>query len=190
MCVSTSSREDQTELVLPDQECEKSTRPEEVEPCPELPICEASSEMAPIVYTVEKNSAFYNISPYEREEVGVASTTTDRLGSTEVEPEILEFDNVVDVDNTGEGSVLNGKSKWQVSKWSQCAAGRRTRKVFCPGSREPPACNVDSKPLEVEECRTGKWATGASLSALRHLLSSKIFSRTFLCLRAHKNFNR
>ncbi|XP_014212898.1 A disintegrin and metalloproteinase with thrombospondin motifs 7-like isoform X2 [Copidosoma floridanum] len=154
MCVAASRGEDQPELALPDQDCDKDARPEEVEPCPELPVCEPSSEAPLIVYADEKSAAFYNVS----EPAG--STTLDGLGSTEVEPEILEFDNVVDVDNPEESSKYNAKPKWQVSKWSYCSAGRKTRKVFCSVAVDSEACGLENKPADTEECRAGKWVTG------------------------------
>lgn len=159
MCVSAGRDEDQPELAVPDHECNKATRPEEVEPCPNLPTCELSSEVPVIVYAENKNSEFYNISPNESESVA-PPTTLDGLDSTEADPEILEFDNVLDADSPDENSMYNRKPKWQVSKWSQCLDGRRTRRVFCSAPGDVIACDPDNKPLESEQCFTGKWTTG------------------------------
>ncbi|XP_058791998.1 A disintegrin and metalloproteinase with thrombospondin motifs 7-like isoform X2 [Phymastichus coffea] len=149
MCVSASRGEDQPELALPDHDCDENARPEEVEPCPELPLCETVSTEAPIIMiaTDEKNTAFYNVSE---------ATDSTTLDSTE----ILEFDNVVDVDGPIDNSDYNAKPKWQVSKWSQCISGKRTRKVSCSIVNESGMCGIETKPSDMEECKSGKWVTG------------------------------
>lgn len=149
MCVSASRGEDQPELALPDHDCDESARPEEVEPCPELPLCEAVSTETPVIVIAsdEKNTAFYNVSE---------ATDSTTLDSTE----ILEFDNVVDVDGPSDGLDYNSKPKWRVSKWSQCINGKRTRKVSCSIANESGTCGIESKPSDSEECKSGKWVTG------------------------------
>lgn len=174
MCVATIRGDDQpSELTLPDQNCDQNVRPDEVEPCPDLPICKpagSSNEASLRIYADDKNPAFYNVS----ETLAVASAGSGSAGSSEVNgpgsteiepPEILEFDNVVDVDNSKESSKYNAKPKWQVSKWSYCANGRRSRRVFCSttttsGSEVEATCGHENKPTDVEECKSGKWVTG------------------------------
>lgn len=167
MCVSTSKGEDEPELALPDQDCDSELRPEEVEPCPDLPLCEvsSSSEAPFIVYAAEdKSAAFYNITGGVGG-LGGSGSGSSSESSTEIEPpEILEFDNVVEVDGAPEdGSMYNAKPKWQVSKWSHCLGGRRTRKVSCSvpsATGEESGCKLESRPSDSEECFAGKWATG------------------------------
>ncbi|KAJ8669558.1 hypothetical protein QAD02_000817, partial [Eretmocerus hayati] len=157
MCVSESSNEDQSELALPDHDCDKDVRPAEFEQCPDLPICQPTPETPVIVYRDDKNVDFYNIS-----ELLSNSTTSRGFGSSEIDTEILEFDNIIEGDSPGdENSPLNSNPRWQVSKWSQCVNGKRNRKVSCSSTdNNTTSCNVDNKPSDVEDCTSGKWATG------------------------------
>lgn len=148
MCVSSGKEPDKSELALPDRECDKNIKPEEFGKCHSLPICGSTSEVPIIVYADNKDAAFYNITTNEQNIVIVDKNTTD-------EPEILEFDNVVD-ENSG-NSMYNPKRRWLVSKWSQCTNGKRTRKVTCSAVGE---CNLKNKPASSEECRGEKWITG------------------------------
>lgn len=153
MCVSTGAGPNRSDLALLDRECDKNTRPEEVQPCPDLPPC-MSTEVPLIVYADNKDNkdTFYNINLNEQDGI----TMVDSL--TTEEPEILEFDNVVD--ENPDNSMYNTKSKWTVSKWSHCTGGKRSRKVTCSVSGD---CNPDNKPVSVEDCYSGKWVTGELL---------------------------
>lgn len=152
MCVSSASDTNRSDLALPDKDCDKQIRPEEVGPCPDLPPCGISSEIPLIVYANNKDASFYNISPNDPDGI----TIIDSL--TTVEPEILEFDNVVDENQ--DNSMYNTKSKWIVSKWSHCSNGKRNRKVSCS---IPDDCDLDDKPSITEDCRAGRWITGQYL---------------------------
>ncbi|XP_014473812.1 PREDICTED: A disintegrin and metalloproteinase with thrombospondin motifs 7-like [Dinoponera quadriceps] len=145
MCVVSGT--DRADLAVPDRDCKKNERPKEVEPCPDLPVCGPTTEVPLIVYADNKDTSFYNISDQDGITI-VNGLTTD-------EPEILEFDNVVD--ENPDNSMYNTRPKWTVSKWSHCSNGKRSRKVTCfvPGD-----CNPDNKPASVEDCRSGKWITG------------------------------
>ncbi|XP_032687122.1 A disintegrin and metalloproteinase with thrombospondin motifs 7-like isoform X2 [Odontomachus brunneus] len=145
MCVVSGT--DRADLAVPDRDCKKDERPKEVEPCPNLPPCGPTTEVPLIVYADNKDMSFYNISDQDGITI-VNGLTTD-------EPEILEFDNVVD--ENPDNSMYNTKSKWTVSKWSHCSNGKRSRKVTCS---VPGDCNPDNKPPGVEDCRSGKWITG------------------------------
>ena len=147
MCVSSSKDADGSDLALPDRDCDKENRPEEVGPCSDLPPCGPASEIPMIVYTDNKDASFYNISSND-------GVTIVDVNATD-EPEILEFDNVVD--ENPDNSMYNTKSKWVVSKWSHCIYGKRTRKVSCS---IPSDCNVDDRPPSAEDCRGEKWVTG------------------------------
>ncbi|KAG7204371.1 hypothetical protein KM043_004815 [Ampulex compressa] len=149
MCVSSGMGTDRSDLALPDRDCNKGVRPEEVGPCPDLPACGASSELPLIVYAENKDASFYNVSSSDPEGMAVAGGPTTR------ETEILEFDNVVD-DNP-DNSMYNTKSKWIASRWGPCVNGKRSRKVGCIGQGD---CNPESEPLAGEACRTGKWISG------------------------------
>ncbi|XP_012218782.1 A disintegrin and metalloproteinase with thrombospondin motifs 7 isoform X4 [Linepithema humile] len=148
MCVFSGAGTDRSDLALPDRDCDKNMRPEELEPCPDLPPCGPTSEVPLIVYADNKDMSFYNISLNEQDMTIVDGLTTE-------EPEILEFDNVVD--ENPDNSMYNTKSKWTVSKWSHCSNGKRSRKVTCsiPGD-----CNPDNKPPSIEDCYSGKWISG------------------------------
>lgn len=147
MCVSSGKEPDKTDLALPDRECDKNIKPDELEQCPNLPQCEITSEIPFIIYTDNKDIEFYNITTNEQNIIIVDKNTT-------YESEILEFDNV---DDNPDNSMYNTKPKWLVSKWSHCAHGKRTRKVTCSVSGD---CNVKNKPASSEECRGEKWFTG------------------------------
>ncbi|XP_034943192.1 A disintegrin and metalloproteinase with thrombospondin motifs 7 isoform X2 [Chelonus insularis] len=149
MCVSSAKDPDGSELALPDRECDKNAKPAEVGPCIDLPPCGPTSEIPLIIYTDNKVAAFYNISTNDQSNL----ITVD--GNSTEEPEILEFDNVVD--ENPNNSVYNTKSKWLVSKWSHCIHGKRIRKVSCSSAGD---CNLKNKPASSEECRGEKWVTG------------------------------
>lgn len=157
MCVSTSRSEDEPELALPDQDCDADSRPEEVEPCPDLPLCEPLG--GPVVVYAgedEPDADFYNVSRSTRYNgSSEVSSEVSTEASTEIlePPEILEFDNVVD------GGAAE---EWQVSKWSHCLGGRRSRKVSCSAAGAPTSCKLESRPADSEECFAGKWVTGES----------------------------
>ncbi|KAK0181582.1 hypothetical protein PV327_003855 [Microctonus hyperodae] len=148
MCVSSGKGPDRPDLALPDRECDKNEKPVEIGPCIDLLPCGPTSDIPLIVYADNKDTAFYNITNEQINIIGVDGNSTE-------EPEILEFDNVVD--ENPDNSMYNTKSKWLVSKWSHCIHGKRTRKVTCslPGD-----CNLKSKPTSAEECRGEKWSTG------------------------------
>lgn len=149
MCVFSDTDTSRSDLALPDRDCDRDIRPEEVEPCPNLQPC-STTETPLIVYADNKDTSFYNISLNEQDSI------TTALGLTTVEPEILEFDNVVD--ENPDNSMYSTKPKWTVSKWSTCSNGKRSRKVTCsiPGECKPNR----NKPSSVENCRSGKWITG------------------------------
>ncbi|GAB1865490.1 A disintegrin and metalloproteinase with thrombospondin motifs 7-like isoform X1 [Camponotus japonicus] len=149
MCVFSGDGTDRSDLALPDRDCDKNIRPEEVEPCPDLPPCGPTSEIPLFVYADNKDMSFYNISLNEQDGITIVDSLTTE------EPEILEFDNVVD--ENPDNSMYNTKSKWTVSKWSHCSNGKRSRKVTCS---VPGDCNPDNKPISVEDCYGGKWITG------------------------------
>lgn len=146
MCVSSGTGTDRSDLALPDKDCDKDIKPEEVGPCEDLPPCgPPSSEIPLIVYTENKDASFYNVSSNDHDGIAIDGLTTE-------EPEILEFDNVVD--ENPDNSMYNTKSKWIVSRWSHCSYGKRNRKVVCSS---PGDCNLDEKPAIVEDCHEGKW---------------------------------
>lgn len=149
MCVFSGMGTDRSDLALPDRDCDKHMRPEEMEPCPDLPPCGPTSEVPLIVYADNKDMSFYNISLNEQDGITIVD------GLTTEEPEILEFDNVVD--ENPDNSMYNTKSKWTVSKWSHCSNSKRSRKVTCS---VPGDCNPNNKPPSVEDCYSGKWITG------------------------------
>ncbi|KAI4488514.1 hypothetical protein M0802_011554 [Mischocyttarus mexicanus] len=149
MCVSSGTGTDRSDLALPDKDCDKNTRPEEVGPCQNLPPCGPSSEIPLIVYTENKDASFYNVSSNDHDGI----TLDDSL--TTPEPEILEFDNVFD--ENPNNSMYNTKSKWIISRWSHCSYGKRNRKVTCSN---PGDCNLDDKPTSIEDCHEGKWIVG------------------------------
>ncbi|XP_050447692.1 A disintegrin and metalloproteinase with thrombospondin motifs 7 isoform X1 [Cataglyphis hispanica] len=149
MCVFSGAGTDRSDLALPDRDCDKNIRPEEVEPCPDLPPCGPTSEIPLFVYADNKDMSFYNISLNEQDGITIVDSLTTE------EPEILEFDNVVD--ENPDNSMYNTKSKWTVSKWSHCSNGKRNRKVTCS---VPGDCNPDNKPTSIEDCYSGKWITG------------------------------
>ncbi|XP_070161221.1 A disintegrin and metalloproteinase with thrombospondin motifs 7 isoform X2 [Polyergus mexicanus] len=149
MCVFSGAGTDRSDLALPDRDCDKNMRPEEVEPCPDLPPCGPTSEIPLFVYADNKDMSFYNISLNEQDGITIVDSLTTE------EPEILEFDNVVD--ENPDNSMYNTKSKWTVSKWSHCSNGKRNRKVICS---VPADCNPDNKPTSIEDCYGGKWVTG------------------------------
>ncbi|XP_047365765.1 A disintegrin and metalloproteinase with thrombospondin motifs 7 isoform X2 [Vespa velutina] len=149
MCVSSGTGTDRSDLALPDKDCDKDARPEEVGPCQNLPPCGLSSEIPLIVYTENKDASFYNVSSNDHDGI----TLID--GLTTAEPEILEFDNVFD--ENPNNSMYNTKSKWILSRWSHCSYGKRSRKVTCSN---PGDCNLDDKPISVEDCYEGKWIVG------------------------------
>lgn len=148
MCVSSGVGPDRSDLALPDRDCNRDVRPEEVSPCPNLPPC-SSTEPPLIVYADNKDASFYNVSSNDQNGITIVD------GLTTEEPEILEFDNVVD-ENPG-NSMYDTKSKWISSKWSHCANGKRTRKVTCSEQGE---CNPENKPIAVELCQGARWITG------------------------------
>lgn len=149
MCVFSGAGTDRSDLALPDRDCDKNMRPEEVEPCLDLPPCGPTSEIPLFVYADNKDMSFYNISLNEQDGITIVDSLTTE------EPEILEFDNVVD--ENPDNSMYNTKSKWTVSKWSHCSNGKRSRKVTCS---VPGDCNPDNKPTSIEDCYGGKWITG------------------------------
>ncbi|XP_046737583.1 A disintegrin and metalloproteinase with thrombospondin motifs 7 [Diprion similis] len=149
MCVSSGEGEESSDLALPDSDCNGEIRPEELDTCPALPMCETTSEIPLIVYASSKENAFYNVTSNENYGITVISSLTTE------KPEILEFDNVVD-GNT-DSSMYDAKAKWTVSEWSLCQYGKRTREVSCPASGD---CDPLAKPVSVEDCRIGKWVTG------------------------------
>ncbi|KYN39801.1 A disintegrin and metalloproteinase with thrombospondin motifs 7 [Trachymyrmex septentrionalis] len=149
MCVFSGMGTDRSDLALPDRDCDKHMRPEEMEPCPDLPPCGPTSEVPLIVYADNKDMSFYNISLNEQDGITIVD------GLTTEEPEILEFDNVVD--ENPDNSMYNTKSKWTVSKWSHCSNSKRSRKVTCS---VPGDCNPNNKPPSIEDCYSGKWITG------------------------------
>ncbi|XP_043799822.1 A disintegrin and metalloproteinase with thrombospondin motifs 7-like isoform X3 [Apis laboriosa] len=148
MCVSSGVGPDRSDLALPDRDCNRDVRPEEVSPCPNLPPC-SSTEPPLIVYADNKDASFYNVSSNDQNGITIVD------GLTTEEPEILEFDNVVD-ENPG-NSMYDTKSKWISSKWSHCTNGKRTRKVTCSEQGE---CNPENKPIAVEICQGARWITG------------------------------
>ncbi|XP_044017259.1 A disintegrin and metalloproteinase with thrombospondin motifs 12-like isoform X2 [Aphidius gifuensis] len=143
MCVSSGKEPDKSELALPDRECDKNIKPEEFGKCHNLPICGSTSEIPIIFYGDNKVFSFYNTT---NEQNTVDKNTTD-------DPEILEFDN----DENSDNSMYNTKPKWLVSKWSQCTQGKRTRKVTCSMTGD---CNSKNKPASSEDCKSEKWITG------------------------------
>lgn len=149
MCVSSGAGFNRSDLALHDRDCDKDTRPEEEGPCPNLPLC-GPTEVPLIVYADNKDTSFYNISLNEQDGIAIVD------GLTTEEPEILEFDNVVD-ENPDNSMYNTRKSKWTVSKWSHCSNGKRSRKVTCS---VPGDCNPDNKPSSIEDCHGGKWITG------------------------------
>ncbi|XP_026670951.1 A disintegrin and metalloproteinase with thrombospondin motifs 12-like isoform X2 [Ceratina calcarata] len=148
MCVSSGMGPDRSDLALPDHDCNRNARPEEVGPCPNLPPC-TSTEPPLIVYADSKDASFYNVSSSDQDGITIVDSLTTE------EPEILEFDNVVD--ENPENSMYNTKSKWIVSKWSQCWNGKRSRKVTCSTQGD---CNSDNRPTTVESCQGARWVTG------------------------------
>ncbi|XP_076387839.1 A disintegrin and metalloproteinase with thrombospondin motifs 7 isoform X2 [Megachile rotundata] len=148
MCVSSGMGPDRSDLALPDRDCNRDVRPEEVGPCPNLPLC-SSTEPPLIVYADNKDASFYNVSSNDQDGITIVD------GLTTEEPEILEFDNVVD--ENPDNSMYNTKSKWIVSKWSHCTNGKRSRKVSCSVQGD---CTLENKPISVELCQGGRWVTG------------------------------
>ncbi|OAD60301.1 A disintegrin and metalloproteinase with thrombospondin motifs 7 [Eufriesea mexicana] len=148
MCVSSGMGPDRSDLALPDRDCNRDVRPEEVSPCLNLPPC-SSTEPPLIVYADNKDASFYNVSLNDQDGITIVD------GLTTEEPEILEFDNVVD--ENPDNSMYNTKSKWFVSKWNHCINGKRTRKVTCSVQGD---CNPENKPTTVEVCQGGRWLTG------------------------------
>lgn len=166
MCVSSGEDTESSELALPDRDCDGEIRPDEIGPCPTLPICGTTSEIPLIVYAGEKENAFYNVTLNENYGITVINSL-----STE-KPEILEFDNVVD--GNKDNSMYDAKSKWVVSEWSTCWYGKRTRKVLCPASGD---CDPLAKPVAAEDCRVGKWVTGKrTILQISHCLPFRIAS--------------
>lgn len=149
MCMSSRQGTDKLDLTLPDRDCDKNLRPEEFGPCPNLSPCEPSSEIPLFVYADNKDASFYNITSNDHDGITIINSLTTE------EPEILEFDNVVD-GNPG-NSMYNTKAKWIVSKWNNCWYGKRSRKVSCS---IPGECDPENKPLITEDCRVGKWISG------------------------------
>lgn len=162
MCVSSGVGPDRSDLALPDRDCNRDVRPEEVSPCPNLPPC-SSTEPPLIVYADNKDASFYNVSSNDQNGITIVD------GLTTEEPEILEFDNVVD-ENPG-NSMYDTKSKWISSKWSHCANGKRTRKVTCSEQGE---CNPENKPIAVELCQGARWITGEFI--ISSIFCDKLFS--------------
>lgn len=167
MCVFSGAGPDRSDLALPDRDCDKDTRPEETEPCPDLPACGSTSEAPLIVYADKKDTSFYNISVNEHDTVVADGLTTG-------EPEILEFDNVVD--ENPDNSMYNARPKWTVSKWSHCSNGKRSRKLTCS---VPDECDSANKPSSVENCHSGKWISGKLRSTFFLSLDSARKPRTF-----------
>ncbi|XP_076227751.1 A disintegrin and metalloproteinase with thrombospondin motifs 7 isoform X1 [Nomia melanderi] len=149
MCVSSGMGPDRSDLALPDRDCNRDVRPEEVSPCPNLPPCGSTTEAPLIVYADNKDASFYNVSSNDQDGITIVD------GLTTEEPEILEFDNVVD--ENPDNSMYNTKSKWIVSKWSHCANRKRSRKVTCSVQGD---CNPENKPAAIEFCQGGRWITG------------------------------
>ncbi|XP_012281942.2 A disintegrin and metalloproteinase with thrombospondin motifs 7 [Orussus abietinus] len=149
MCVSSGKGPEKSDLALPDRDCDRDARPEEFGPCPDLPACGPSTGAPLFVYGGSKYASFYNISSNDHDGITIVN------GLTPEEPEILQFDNVVD-GNPG-NSMYDTKSKWMVSKWGYCLDGKRSRKVSCPISGD---CDPENKPPATEDCRGGKWISG------------------------------
>ncbi|XP_076620762.1 A disintegrin and metalloproteinase with thrombospondin motifs 7 isoform X1 [Colletes latitarsis] len=149
MCVSSGMGPDRSDLALPDRDCNRDARPEEVSPCPNLPRCGSTTETPLIVYADNKDASFYNVSSNDQDGITIVD------GLTTEEPEILEFDNVVD--ENPDNSMYNTKSKWIVSKWNHCSNGKRNRKVTCSVQGD---CSPETKPATVELCQGGRWITG------------------------------
>ncbi|XP_043584459.1 A disintegrin and metalloproteinase with thrombospondin motifs 7-like isoform X4 [Bombus pyrosoma] len=147
MCVSSGVGPDRSDLALPDRDCNRDVRPEEVSPCLNLPPC-SSTEPPLIVYADNKDASFYNVSSNDQNGITIVDSLTTE------EPEILEFDNVVD--ENPDNSMYNTKSKWIVTKWSHCTNGKRTRKVTCSMQGD---CNPENKPATIELCQGGRWIT-------------------------------
>ncbi|XP_076664093.1 A disintegrin and metalloproteinase with thrombospondin motifs 7 isoform X2 [Andrena cerasifolii] len=149
MCVSSGVGPDRSDLALPDRDCNRDVKPEEVSPCHNLPPCGSTTEAPLIVYADNKDASFYNVSSNDQDSITIVD------GLTTEEPEILEFDNVVD--ENPDNSMYNTKSKWIVSKWSHCSNGKRSRRVTCSVQGD---CNPENKPTTVEVCQGGRWVTG------------------------------
>ncbi|XP_014231082.1 A disintegrin and metalloproteinase with thrombospondin motifs 7 [Trichogramma pretiosum] len=162
MCVSTGKieSEDQPEIALPDTECDKDARPEEVEPCSDLPDCPTTSETSIVIYVEEQNTTFYNTSVNSQKVNDGKTLSEENKNNTEIEPEILEFDNVIDLENPGNNSMYNPKPQWQVSKWSICSNGKKVRKVYCSVEDDSSACDSENMPPIEEPCTKGKWVSG------------------------------
>ena len=148
MCISVNNDEDQTELALRDTECLKETRPKEIETCYHLPVCETSSETSYISY---------NISVDDRGGGKFNDSALGVFNNTGIEPDILEFDNIIDLENSKNNSSHDSLSKWTVSKWSHCIDGKKTRNVTCSVVE---SCKLENKPTQEEACTSGKWITG------------------------------
>lgn len=171
MCVPSGKSDDHSDLSLPDSDCDPDTRPEEVEPCPNLLNCETEPPSPVVVYDDEKTSAYYNVSSnVDQRPISESIENATEMLSV---PEILEFDNVLDSDNP-ENSMYSAADKpsWMVSKWGQCLSGKRQRKVFCTEGEED-LCKDENKPASIEDCWTGKWVTGMLIP---------LFSASFLLL--------
>ncbi|XP_076178913.1 A disintegrin and metalloproteinase with thrombospondin motifs 7 isoform X3 [Ptiloglossa arizonensis] len=150
MCVSSGMGPDRSDLALPDRDCNGDARPEEVSPCSNLPRCGTTTETPfAIVYADNKDASFYNVSSNDQDGITIVD------GLTTEEPEILEFDNVVD--ENPDNSMYNTKSKWIVSKWNHCSNGKRSRKVTCSVQGD---CSPENKPITIEPCQGGRWLAG------------------------------
>ncbi|XP_024946984.1 A disintegrin and metalloproteinase with thrombospondin motifs 7 isoform X2 [Cephus cinctus] len=164
MCVSSGNGNERSELALPDRDCDKDAKPEELGFCPNLPKCEPVSDMPLILLTENKDTSFYN----------VTDNDPDRI--TE-EPEILGFDNLLD--GNPDASIYNTRAKWLVSKWSNCIDGRRIRTVSCSIVGD---CDPDRKPTSNEECHGGKWISSKwSACNATCLVKSGLKRREVIC---------
>ncbi|XP_043465950.1 A disintegrin and metalloproteinase with thrombospondin motifs 12-like isoform X1 [Leptopilina heterotoma] len=88
MCVTPGNFDDTNNsitLALPDEDCDKKTRPEEVEPCPNLPPCGGNSEVPFIINSIFTETVSDNVTPSEHFD------TTDIDTITSEKPDILEF---------------------------------------------------------------------------------------------------
>ena len=176
MCVSSSRSNNQPELALPDHDCNMDARPKEIELCLALFPCGSSSETPVIIFAEQKNSASENINLYDHNS---GSNTIDGLHGTEIKSEILEFNDFDDaVISPYENSINNVRPKWQVSKWSHCVAGMRTREVSCSVVSVLNACNSESKPHDTEECSPVMRKIGKYSSVM--LPSQKLIAHSYI----------
>lgn len=142
MCVSSGTDIDSTTLALPDGDCDKNSRPEEVEPCPNLPACGSNSEI-PFIYSENMKTTSYNITSSDQDGITIIDSITSE------KPDILEFNNI-------EKSVKNFLYIAK-PKWSPCQLGKKSR-ITCRSI--PRGCKLERKPVTFKDFHLGKWILG------------------------------